>query len=255
MYRGGSRPHPCTDERRACSQVENDRPTSGPSPGPYSVGIGFKKRCPQCPPHPARHRPCPTRSLPHFAAYEWRPGVPRVAWTMAQPPQTPIPAGLHWGPRAGHRCRAALQAGSPESLRHCCMRSHRRTRWPHIEGRGCCGVPVCDSRWHLLVLGPEQTRVPLRSVVSDPSIHKGDNPTGGRRGSTTPERSSVIANPHMPVDPFGHQDPRGSYPHLRSPVSTLAGSEEPSIIVIEKDDLPDGVNRGWEVLTLPGRED
>jgi hypothetical protein len=142
--------------------------------------------CPQCPPHPARRRRGPTCSLPHFAADEWRPGVPRVAWTMAQPPQTPIPAGLHWGPRAGHRCRAALQAGSPESPRRCCMRSHRRTRWPHIEGRGCCGVPVCDSSGISLCFGPGQTRVPLRSVVSDPSIHKGGYPTGGRRGSTTP---------------------------------------------------------------------
>ena len=77
MYRSGM-PHPCTDERRACSQVEKDRPTSGPSPGPYSVGIGFKKDA-----HNARHTqpgadearpvPCPILRLTSGGqeSHEW----------------------------------------------------------------------------------------------------------------------------------------------------------------------------------------
>lgn len=77
MYRSGV-PHPCTHERRACSQVEKDRPTSGPSPGPCSVGIGFKKDA-----HNARHAqpgtdqarpvPCPILRLTSGGqeSHEW----------------------------------------------------------------------------------------------------------------------------------------------------------------------------------------
>jgi hypothetical protein len=70
-----------------------------------------------------------------------------------------------------------------------------------------------------------------------------------------PERSSVIAKPHMPVDPLAtrtHGEVTPTFAHRLAPLRVV---EEPSIIVIEKDDVPDGVNGGWEVLTLPGRED